>query len=229
MKTFSIIFIGLFISSFLYSQKQDVQVYEKKEGEKIIVVARNTGAIEYSVKVNITSEGMNVAPSPITEAVVPAGHMKEMATLSPIPGTIWSYSYDVTITKQATRPSSTTTTTITPPSDPTQPIQPTSTPKTQTAQKTTPSTPALSDANIVLYSKPGCGRCTLARNRLTTLGIEFFEVNTHSDSPEAPNMWAQMRNQGFAGGSITMPVIRVSGKYHYDIKDLEGFISKLKT
>lgn len=229
MKTFSIIFIGLFISSFVYSQKQDVQVYEKKEGEKIIVIARNIGTTEYSVKVNITSEGMNVVPSSIVTAVVPAGHMKEMATISPIPGAIWSYSYDVTINKQATRPSSTTTTTITPPSDPPQPKQPTPTPKTQTTQKTTSAGPALSDANIVLYSKPGCGRCTMARNRLTAMGIEFFEVNTHSDSPEAPNMWAQMRNQGFAGGSITMPVIRVSGKYHYDIKDLEGFINKLKT
>jgi len=227
MKSRVLLFIGLFISFFGFSQNQDVQVYEKKEGDKVIVIARNTGKVDYAVKINITSEGMDVTPSTIVEASIPAGHMKEMATITPRPASTWSYSYDVTITQTIIKPAGKTPPTNTSPTAPSK--QPNTTSPTQPMEKSAVTTPALSDARIILYSKPGCGRCTMARNRLTSLGIEFFEVNTHSDSPEAPNMWAQMRSQGFAGGSVTMPVIRVDGKYHYDIKDLEGFISKLKT
>lgn len=227
MKSSVLLFVGLFISSISFSQKQDVQVYEKKEGDKVIVIARNTGTVDYAVKINITSEGMDVTPSTVVEASIPAGHMKEMATITPRPASTWSYSYDVTITQTITKPATKTVPSNTSPTA--TPKQPNATTSTQPAQKSVVTTPSLSNANIILYSKPGCGRCTMARNRLTSLGIEFLEVNTHSDSPEAPNMWAQMRSQGFAGGSVTMPVIRVDGKYHYDIKDLEGFISKLKT
>ena len=100
---------------------------------------------------------------------------------------------------------------------------------TGTQPKTISASPELSDASVILYAKAGCGRCTFAKKQLNALGISYEEVNTQSNSPEVPNMWAQMRNQGFKGGSITMPVIRVNGKYHYDIKDLESFISNLKS
>ena len=64
---------------------------------------------------------------------------------------------------------------------------------------------------------------------MNELGIEYFEVNTQSTSPEVPNMWSQMRSQGFPGGSVTMPVVRVHGKYYYDIKNLQEFVSNLKS
>ncbi len=220
MKSVIFFFIGLFIYSFSFAQKKDVEVYEKKEGDKIHVIARNTGKTDYKVKVTITSEGMDVSPSPVVEALVPAGYMKEMATITPRPGEGWSYSYDVSITQTIVKTPANSSTT---PS-----IQPKS-PETTTITQTTPAPgPALSNADIMLYAKPGCGRCTYAKKQLTSLGIEFLEIDTHSKSPEVPNMWAQMQNQGFAGGSVTMPVMRVNGKYHYDIKDLEGFINKLK-
>ena len=68
----------------------------------------------------------------------------------------------------------------------------------------------------------------LQEKKLDGLNIQYLEIDTHSESPEVNNMWAQMREQGFGGGSVTMPVIRVNGKYHYDIKDLDGFVQKLK-
>ena len=214
--------VGLLSTAF--SQKSDIDVYEKKEGEKVFVYARNTGEAAYHVKITITAEGMDVLPSMIVEAELPGGFMKEMATITPRPGEPWSYGYDVAITQTVTKPT---------------PEKPGFTSTAATTTKTQPGivTPAaaktatstLSDAAIVLYAKPGCGRCDLVRKNMNTLGIKYLEVNTESKSPEVNNMWSQMRAQGFPGGSITMPVVRVNGKYHYDIKDLQGFVDKLKS
>lgn len=222
---FSIVF--LLTSIVAYSQKPDVEVYEKKEGEKVFVMARNTGKSDYKVKINISSQGMDVTPSSVVEASIPAGFMKEMAVITPRPGEIWSYDYNVTITQTVAKPSTNTPTTSNP--------SPTSTPKqpsanaVHTSQGTAAPVSNLSSADIILYAKPGCGRCTFAKKQMNSLGITYIEVNTQSDSPEVPNMWSQMRNQGFTGGSVTMPVMRVKGQYHYDIKDLESFIGKLKS
>ncbi len=209
-----------------FAQKQDVEVYEKKEGDKVIVMARNTGTCDYKVKVTITSEGMDVNPSSVIEVNLPAGFMKEMATITPRPGTTWSYGYDVTITQLLTKAPAT-------PSTPASPKAPTATKQTTSGTTTlelkeAAPVPTLSTADIILYAKPGCGRCTLVKNQFVSLGIKHEEVNTQSSSPEVANMWAQLRNQGFSGGSVTMPVIRVNGKYHYDIKNLQEFVDKLK-
>ncbi|HUR31872.1 MAG TPA: glutaredoxin [Saprospiraceae bacterium] len=229
MKSIGIALVFLLTSILTYAQKPDVEVYEKKEGEKVIVIARNTGKSDYNVKINISSQGMDVTPASTVEASVRGGFMKEMAVITPRPGEIWSYDYNVTITQTiAKTPSQTTNTSSTPTSTPSAPKQP-STNSVHTSQNTTAPVSTLSNADIILYAKPGCGRCTYAKKQLAALGIQYLEVNTQSQSPEVSNMWAQMRSQGFTGGSVTMPVMRVNGQYHYDIKDLEGFIGKLKS
>jgi glutaredoxin len=163
---------------------------------------------------------MEVSPSAEVEAIVPAGFMKEMATIIPRPAEAWSYSYNVSITQLLTKAHA-----------------PTSTPAAHSSSgvngtTSTPSSgtgnPALSNAEIILYAKPGCGRCSFVRKKMDALNIQYLEIDTHSDSPEVNNMWAQMRSQGFPGGTVTMPVVRVNGKFHWDIKDLESFVNNLR-
>ena len=220
MKIFFLSLVTFWFASVSYAQNSEVEVYEKKEGDKTLIMARNTGKSEYKVKVTIKSEGMDVSPSSVVEASLPGGFMKEMASVTPKPGELWSYSYDVAVSRTVSK------TTTTPASTPDAPKQTTT---TAAVQKTIPASPVLSDASVILYAKPGCGRCTFAKKQLNNLGVAYEEVNTQSDSPEVSNMWSQLRAQGFKGGSVTMPVIRVNGQYHYDIKDLESFIGKLKS
>ncbi len=219
-----LLFILLAQSFVAFSQTKEIDVYEKKEGDKTIVIARNISKTDYVVSVKITSEEMDVVPSSTIEAIIPAGMMKEMATITPRAGEAWSYGFEVSykpttpkVTQVPATGNSRTTTTTT--------KQPTS---VSAPQKPAAPAPNLSDANVVLYSKPGCGRCTLVKKQLTTKGIEFLEVNTQSDSPEVNNMWTQLRNNGFQGGSVTMPVVRENGRYHYNIQDLQGFVDNIK-
>lgn len=223
MRLLAFVFALVSFASFTFAQKPDVEVYEKKDGDKVVVIARNTGQSDYNVKVTITSEGMDVSPSSVVEAKIPAGYMKEMATITPRPGATWSYGYDVAITQTVAKTTAILATPVAPTGQ-----KPAAAGTTTTSKPAAPD-PSLSTAKIILYAKPGCGRCTIVRNQMNELGIEYFEVNTQSTSPEVGNMWSQMRSQGFPGGSVTMPVVRVNGKYHYDIKNLQEFVNNLKS
>ena len=236
MKTILSIFTFCLLVSTSFAQKQDVEVFEKKEGNKVIVMARNTGKEEYSVAVTIESKGMDVTPSSKVETSIAPGYMKEMANLVPRPGESWEYSYEVNVSK-TTR--TTTPTTVTSPTkataSPTQTREehattPTTTKTTTTTITPKPASPSpeLSKANIILYSKPACGRCSFVKKQLIALNIPFEEYSTASTSPEINNMWAGLRDSGFTGETVTMPVVRVNGKYYYNIKDMQAFVNDLK-
>src|SRR5687767_5371472 len=151
MRLLAFVFALVSFTSFTFAQKPDIEVYEKKEGDKVILMARNTGQSDYHVKITITSNGMDVVPAAVVEAKIPGGYMKEMATITPRQAVGWSYEYDVaitqTVTKTTAKPAAPTTTTAQKP-------EATSAAPTQKAATLDPS---LSTANIILYAKPGCG------------------------------------------------------------------------
>lgn len=219
MKHMVILVAALLLHLSVYTQKNDIEIFEKKDGNKNIVVARNTGKVSYLVTLTINSKGMNVTPGAEVEAVVPAGYMKEMATLTPRPGEGWSYGYDVSFTEYAGEPLKT------PSSAPGQPEAP-NTSSTIPAAPVTPKA-ELSSAPIIVYTQAGCGRCASVKSQMKAKGITYEEVDVNSGSPEVVNMWKQLRDGGFTGESVTMPVVKVDGKLHYNIKDLNGFVSSL--
>ena len=159
MKIVISVFLSLFLISFISGQKPDVEVYEKKDGEKTILIARNTGEAEATVKVTITSQGMDVTPSSVVESMIPGGFMKEMAVLVPRKGELWSYSYDVSIRRTVSKPAD-------PASPPSPPKSSAVSTSGSTPQQLSAPAPKLSDAEIILYAKPGCGRCTFAKKTI---------------------------------------------------------------
>jgi glutaredoxin len=210
----------IFLASVVSAQQKDITVYEKKEGAKNIVMARNTGKVSYVVMLKIESSGMDVIPSMTVEAIVPAGHIMELASLQPRPGEAWSYGYEVSYMEYAAG-----ITPAVPDADP--PVSPPSPPKGENELEP-PAISSLSDARVVLYTKPGCGRCAAVKKQLDDRKIQYLLVDISTSSPEVNNMWKKLRDSGFTGDSVTMPVVRVNGKYHYNIKDLNGFVAGIK-
>lgn len=202
----------------VFGQQQDITIFEKKEGNKNIVMARNTGKVGYLVSLNITATGMDVLPDKKVEAVVPAGHMKEMATITPRPGESWSYGYDVSFIEHTGQPVKSTTTTP-------------STPAVEESGSSIP-VPAIepapsSDETIIVYTQKGCGRCATVKRELTSKGIAYKEVDVNSGAPDVNTMWKELRDTGFSGNSVTMPVVKANGQLYYNIKDLTGFVNGL--
>ncbi|MBK9103552.1 MAG: glutaredoxin [Saprospiraceae bacterium] len=201
------------------AQKEDIEIFEKKDGNKNIVIARNVGKVSYQVNLTIDAKGMDITPGIAVEAIVPAGYMKELATLTPRPGEAWSYGYDVSYSEYVG-----------------QAPKETGTPSTKTDAAAKPTAPkpapqpapaALSTAPIIVFTQVGCGRCSYVKKEMTAKGIPFEEVDVNSGSPEVNNMWKQLRDGGFTGDNVTMPVVRVNGQLHYNIKDLAGFVNGL--
>jgi glutaredoxin len=209
------------LSGTIIAQQNDIEVYEKKDGNKNIVVARNVGKVSYMVSLSIEAKGMDITPGIAVEAVIPAGYMKEMAALTPRPGEAWSYGYDVSFVEYTGQPVKTSSPGTTKNDAPTSPsaAKPTSPPAPKTE---------LSKAPIIVYTQVGCGRCAFVKKEMKAKGIAFEEVDVNSGSPEVNNMWKQLRDGGFTGESVTMPVVKVNGQLHYDIKDLAGFVNGIK-
>jgi glutaredoxin len=215
-------FLSAFVFAFMMlhpviGQQQDITIFEKKEGNKNIVMARNTGKVAYLVSLNITATGMDVLPDKKVEAVVPAGHMKEMATITPRPGESWSYGYDVSFMEHTG-----------------QPVKSTTTPSAPSAEESGASLPVpaiepapSTDGSIIVYTQKGCGRCATVKRELTSKGIAYKEVDVNSGAPEVNTMWKELRDTGFSGNSVTMPVVKANGQLYYNIKDLMGFVNGL--
>lgn len=219
MKTHLILACFLFLSIAVEAQQKDISVFEKKDGDKNIVVARNIGKVPYLVKLDIHATGMNVEPGMKTETVVPAGYMKELATLTPKPGEAWTYGYDVSYIQYTGDDASPTAT---------EPASVTPVPEGKTDATPTPAANAKTETDkneIIIYSKPGCSRCAFVKKNLTEKGIKFREVDVTSGAPEVSDMWMNLRHGGFTGESVTMPVVKLKGQLHYNIKDLQTFVN----
>lgn len=216
MKLLTFFILATLLTSNVTSQQNDITIFEKKDGNTNIVFARNTGKVSNIVTLTITAEGMTVEPNMKVEALVPSGHMKEMARITPIPGRSWSYGYEVAFMEYNGQNLE-----LSAVHDASKDDEPTTITPPPSADVT------LTDAAIVMYSKPGCSRCTMVKKELNARGITFEEFSTTSSSPEINHMWNALRDGGFTGDSVTMPVVRVNGKYHYNIKDLAGFVKGL--
>jgi glutaredoxin len=81
---------------------------------------------------------------------------------------------------------------------------------------------------IIVYSKPGCSRCAFIKKGFNDKGIKYKEVDVTSADPAVNDMWKSLRDGGFTGESVTMPVVKVHGKLHYNIKDLNKFVSEVQ-
>lgn len=224
MKTKFFLFILLFLSMAIHAQQKDISVFEKKDGDKNIVVARNIGKVPYLVKLEIRASGMVVEPGLKTETVVPAGYMKDLATLTPKPGESWTYGYDVSFVQYIANASAPSITDDT--SSSTMAISNTDVPPV-TAPSANPK-PEVDNSAIIIFSKPGCSRCAFVKKSLKEKGIKYKEVDVTSGSPEVNDMWLSLRHGGFNGESVTMPVVKVNGQLHYNIKDLQQFVNGIE-
>ena len=81
---------------------------------------------------------------------------------------------------------------------------------------------------IVVYSKKGCGRCSMAVDYLADKGIEYNELDITSNKSNKKEMSDLMFAGGFEGGSFSTPVIVINGEAHYNIKNLRGFLRGIK-
>jgi glutaredoxin 3 len=71
-------------------------------------------------------------------------------------------------------------------------------------------------ADIVLYSKPGCGYCHAARDLLDRKGADYEDIIASSDPAKKQEMIQR------SGGRMTFPQIFIGGKHIGGSDDLHA-------
>jgi glutaredoxin len=80
---------------------------------------------------------------------------------------------------------------------------------------------------VHLFTMRGCGRCSWTKQMMDKKGIAYQHYDT--DKPNYNSiMWKQLSKGGHKGERITMPVIVVDGKVHYNIKELGNLVEGLE-
>jgi len=62
-------------------------------------------------------------------------------------------------------------------------------------------------ADVVIYTRPGCGYCTMAKQLLTAKGSQFTEYNIWSKDEYKQEM------QSRSGGATTVPQVFINGDH----------------
>jgi len=73
-------------------------------------------------------------------------------------------------------------------------------------------TPGAGDRSVILYCRPGCIDCRLARRFLERNGVAYTEINVRA----TPG--AEARVRGWTGGPIISPVFDIDGRIVIDFK-----------
>jgi glutaredoxin len=69
--------------------------------------------------------------------------------------------------------------------------------------------------SVVLYCRPGCIDCRLARRFLEREGIAYTEINVRADAE------AERKVRGWTGGALVSPVFDIDGTIVIDFKRSE--------
>jgi glutaredoxin len=211
MSRLAILVFVLFTTLSLSAQK-DIQLLEREENGLTIISAKNISKTDYQLTLTIESTGVVNHAMPYPH-LLKAGMTADMVTVTPQPGIALSYKTSVSFTA-ASGPMTVTT--------------PAESDANAEAPKGEQSTDAQRDIEgIVLYTKPGCGRCRVAKDHLRSLKAQFTEIDITKQSAEVNALWTGLREQGLKGNSVMTPVIARDGIYYHEITDIRTFLDEL--
>lgn len=205
---YNLIAIFLVLFHLTATAQKDIQLFTKEVDSTTIICATNVSKTDYEITLKIESNGVELSkPMPLSQ-LLKAGATEELVVLTPRPGQAWSYNTSLSF----------------------KPVQ--------NLEEIFPITEEDLKANqrkdtiayvpgLVLYTKPGCGRCTTAINHLKSRKVAFTEIDLEKASVEVNMMWSGLGRQGFQKRSVLTPVIAKDGVYYADVQDLVAFLDKL--
>jgi len=226
MKNFAMLFLLLIIfllPSSIIGQKNMIEIIEEKQGSNIIVKAKNLSTSEIQLSLELTSKGFGLKSKEVFKEKLGSKQTKTIVNLVPQANKSWSYNIATSYSTISNLPTVTET-------------------KEREIHKTTKDVQLENQEapvqvstleklynkdDIVVYTKDKCGRCHRTVNMLKSNKIPFKERNMSKNKKYHQEISALLMENGFEGGTFSTPAIIVDTELHYNIKDLEGFVSEL--
>ncbi len=80
---------------------------------------------------------------------------------------------------------------------------------------------------LMVFTRPACGRCTYTVDFLKKNNIKYTEYST-SETENRTKMWEIVRASGkYKNGSISMPVVVIKGEVFINIPDMQEFTGSI--
>lgn len=192
-------FVFIFFSQLGMAQ-DEVEVYQKEEGNKVFIMGKNNIAEEVEVNINIDYKGY------LTDDVYPkkvklqGGEEKVLTTLTAPPSTACEYSISLTYKKlQSGNKKITRTTGV-----------------------------QINPVKVNVFTKDDCARCQFVVESFEKNKVVYLELNTTIAPDNMDLMFSKLKEVGYNSKEVQMPVVVYKDKVYYNISDLKSFVQQFK-
>ena len=205
MKYFIFLHICLLHIS-LNAQKQDIEIEEERDATQIRLFAVNNTTDDLDLTFHLDISGFTINEKLPIIVVLNPNVRQYLVTLTAPKGVRCQYNSSISykkIKKQA-------------PSD-------------SNAGKNTKTTGTqINSTKINVFTMNGCARCAYLIKYLQDNKIPFLELNTTIHQPNNDLMFEKLKETGFKGKNVQMPVIVNKGKVDFNIKNIQEFVKSMK-
>jgi glutaredoxin len=193
-----LLFFSFFISA---TAQEEVEVYEKQDGNKVLLMAKNNLDEAVEVTLNVMYKGYTTKD--VFPKVIVLKEKEEviMTTLVIPPGTQCEYGTSVSYKKVN---------------------------KTQNKRITRTTGVQINPVKVNVFTKDDCARCAFVIEQFEKNNVVFLELNTSIAPSNNELMFEKLKEAGYKDNQIQMPVVVHKGEVFYNIKDLKAFVEKFK-
>ncbi|MBK6365506.1 MAG: hypothetical protein IPL63_09980 [Saprospiraceae bacterium] len=185
--------------NFGFSQ-EDVEVFEKEEGNSTMLVGKNNLDEAVEITLKLTYSGFVTKDTFPLKKVLKAKEEITLVTLNKPPQTECEYSTSVSYKKVANAGKRINRTTG---------IQ-------------------INTTKINVFTRDDCARCKFVIDEFEKNKVVYLELNTTLAPSNKELMFEKLKEVGFKGNTVQMPVVVYNGEVFYNITDLQAFVKKYK-
>lgn len=213
----------MLIPTNIFGQKNMIEIIEEKQGDKIIVKAKNLSSAEIQLSLELTSKGFGLKSKEVFEEKIAPKQTQTIVKLIPQANKSWSYNISTSYKTLSNTPAASKTQERN--------LEKNAADVADNNQKGLAQESTIEKLydkdDIVIYTKDKCGRCHRTITMLKASNIPFKERNITKNKKYHQEISTLLMENDFPGGAFTTPAIISGSELHYNIKDLESFVSEL--
>ena len=199
MLRFILGFIFIFSTQLAMTQ-DEVEVYQKEEGNKILIMGKNNISEEVEVNINIDYKGYRTDDVYPKKVSLKGGEEMVLTTLTAPPATACEYSISLSYKKL----------------------------KSGNKKITRTTGVQINPMKVNVFTRDGCARCEFVIESFEKNKVVHLELNTTIAPDNMDLMFSKLKEAGYHAKEVQMPVVVYKDKVYYNIDDLKTFVQQFK-
>lgn len=203
---FLIICLVCILNGVVLAQKEDIEIEEERTASHIKLFGVNNTVDDLNLTFNLDLVGFTTDQNLPVQVVLKPNIRQYLVTLTAPKGVQCQYNSSISYKK----------------------IKKQSPEKAITGKNTKTTGTQINPSKINVFTMNGCARCEYVIKYLEDNKIPFLELNTTLHQPNNDLMFEKVKETGFKGENVQMPVIVNKGKVDFNIKNIQDFVKSMK-